>query len=63
MHVCMLSCFICVQLVVTLWIVALWAPLSPSKNTGVACHALLQGIILIQGSNPHHLHCRQILYC
>ena len=38
MHVCMLSCFICVQLVVTLWIVALWAPLSPSKNTGVACH-------------------------
>ena len=55
MHVCMLSCFICVQLVVTLWIVALWAPLSPSKNTAVACHALLQGIILIQGSNPHAL--------
>ena len=28
---------------------------SPSKNTGVGCHALLQGIFLIQGSNPHLL--------
>ena len=25
----------------------------PSKNTGVGCHALLQGIFLTQGSNPH----------
>ena len=25
---------------------------SPSKNTGVGCHALLQGIFLTQGSNP-----------
>ena len=25
---------------------------SPGKNTGVCCHALLQGICLIQGSNP-----------
>ena len=24
----------------------------PGKNTGVGCHFLLQGIILIQGSNP-----------
>ena len=24
---------------------------SPSKNTGMGCHALLQGIFLIQGSN------------
>ena len=32
------------------------------KNTGVGCHALLQGIFLIQGSNPGLLHCRQILY-
>ena len=32
------------------------------KNTGVGCHALLQGIFPIQGSNPGFLHCRQILY-
>ena len=25
---------------------------SPSKNTGVGCHALLQGIFSTQGSNP-----------
>ena len=25
----------------------------PGKNTGVGCHALLQGIFLTQGSNPH----------
>ena len=35
---------------------------SPGKNTGVGCHALLQGILLTQGSNPHPLHCRWILY-
>ena len=35
---------------------------SPSKNTGVGCHALLQGIFPAQGSNPGLLHCRQILY-
>ena len=29
---------------------------SPGKNTGVGCHALLQGIFLIQGSNPDLLH-------
>ena len=41
------------------------APLSmgfPSKNTGVGCHFLLQGIFLIQGSNLGLLHCRQSLY-
>ena len=34
----------------------------PAKNTGVGCHALLQGIFPIQGLNPHLLcllHCRQ----
>ena len=36
---------------------------SPSKNTGVGCHALFQGNFLTQGSNPGLLHCRQILYC
>ena len=35
---------------------------SPGKNTGVGCHAVLQGIFPIQGSNPHLLHCRWILY-
>ena len=29
---------------------------SPGKNTGVSCHALLQGIFLTQGSNCHLLH-------
>ena len=28
---------------------------SPGKNTGVGCHALLQGIFLTQGLNPHVL--------
>ena len=31
---------------------------SPGKNTGVGCHALLQGIILTQGLNPGLLHGR-----
>ena len=39
---------------------------SPGKNTGVAYHALLQGIFPTQGTNLcllRLLHCRQILYC
>ena len=28
----------------------------PGKNTGVGCHALLQGIFLTQGPNPCLLH-------
>ena len=43
------------------------APLSmnsPGKNTGVACHFLLERIFPTQGSNPGCLpHCRQSLYC
>ena len=35
---------------------------SLGKNTGVACHALLQAIFPTQGSNPGLSHCRQILY-
>ena len=35
---------------------------SPGKNTGVGCHALLQGIFPTQGSNPDLPHCR-CLYC
>jgi len=33
----------------------------PSKNMGVGCHSLLQGILLIQELNPGLPHCRQIL--
>ena len=36
---------------------------SSGKNIRVDCHALLQGIFPIQGSNPGLSHCRQILYC
>ena len=35
---------------------------SLGQNTGVGCHALLQGIFATRGSNPGLLHCRQILY-
>ena len=35
---------------------------SPGKNTGVGCHALLQGIIPTQEANPGIWHCRRILY-
>ena len=35
---------------------------SPGKNTGMGCHALLQGIFPTQGLNPGLLHCRHILY-
>ena len=34
----------------------------PGKNTGVGCHALLQGICQTQGLNQGLLHGRQILY-
>ena len=33
---------------------------SPGKNTGVGCHALLQGIFPTQGWNPGLPHCRWI---
>ena len=36
---------------------------SPGKNTGVGCHALLQGIFPTQGSNLVLPYCRWILYC
>ena len=35
---------------------------APGKNTGVGCHALLQGIFPTQGSEPGIPHCRWILY-
>ena len=54
-----------VRLFATPWTVARQAPLSgdfSSKNTGVGCHFLLQGIFLTQGSNPGLSHCGQILH-
>ena len=35
---------------------------SPGKNTGVGCHAPVQGIFSTQGSNSGLLRCRWILY-
>ena len=49
----------------TPWTIAHQAPLSTrfsSKNTGVGCHALLQGIFPMQGLNPHLLNCRWVPY-
>ena len=46
------------QLFGTPWTVAHQTSLSmefPGKNTGVGCHALLQGIFPTQGLNPHLL--------
>jgi len=40
-----------------LWFTRLLCPWNfPSKNTGVDCHFLFQGIFLTQGSNPYLLH-------
>ena len=36
---------------------------SRAKNTGVSCHAFLQGIFPTQGSNPGLPYCRWNLYC
>ena len=54
-----------VRLFATPWTVArLLCPWdSPGKNTGVGCHALLQGIVPTQGSNTGCLHCRWTLCC
>ena len=51
----------CVLLFATLWTVAQNALLSMglSKNTGVGCHFLLQGIFLTEGSNLRLLHLLQ----
>ena len=49
----------------TPWAVTSQASLSmgfSSKNTGVGCHSLLQGVFPTQESNPGLVHCGQILY-
>ena len=57
---CVLSCFSCVQLFCK---PVIYKPPgssdhgdSPGKNSGVGCHALLQGIFPIQGLNMSLLH-------
>ena len=35
---------------------------SPGENTGVGCHALLQGVVPTQGLNPRLLLCRWTLH-
>ena len=59
LHVCACCPFSHVQLRVTLGTVAcqdaLSTGLSPGKNTGVGCHAFLQGIFPTQKANPHLL--------
>ena len=71
MLVCLLSRFSCVRLFATLWFCN---PSPPGSSVhGIlqarilewCCHALLQGIFLTQGLNPHLLHllhCSRILY-
>ena len=59
LHAWQLNIFI--TLCATPW--TLYSPWnSPGQNTGVGCHALLQGIFPTQGSNPGLPHCRRILY-
>ena len=54
---CMLSHFSCFQLCDSMGysppVLCPWD--SSGKNTGVSCHALLQGIFPTQGLNPHLL--------
>ena len=56
----------CALLFATPWMVACTKLLHPwdflSKNTGVGCHFLLQGIFPTQGLNPGLPLCRQVLY-
>ena len=65
---CLLSLFSRVWLFVTPWTTVCHTPLSMgfcSKNTGVGCHSLLQGIFPAQRRNPGLLRnsLLQLLYC
>ena len=52
MHAKLLQlCMTVTLMTVAAILLSLWD--SPGKNTRVGCHFLLQGIFLIQGSNPH----------
>ena len=51
----MLSHFSHIRFFATTWTVSSVHGDSPGKDIGVGCHALLQGIFLTQGLNPHLL--------
>ena len=57
LHICVLVAHSCLTLCDPM--ACPWNSLG--KNTGVDCHSLLQGIFLIQRSNPGLLHYRQTL--
>ena len=74
-HCGKLFLFVCVCVLVTQSCLTLCDPMDcsppsrllcpsdfPGKNTGVGCHAFLQGIFPTEGSNLGLLHGRQILY-
>ena len=60
LSVCILGRFSHVWLFVIIRLLCTWN--YPSNNTGGGSHFLLQGIFSTQGSNPHLLLCRWILY-
>ena len=65
-HVCLVAqlCLtLCDPVEVSLPSSSVHGGISPGKNAGVGCHALLQGIFPTQGSNPGLPHCRWIFYC
>ena len=54
-----------VRLLATPWTTVHQAPLSmelSSKNTGMGCHPLLQGILLTEGSNTRLLRSKRLLF-
>ena len=62
-------CLLVAQSCLTLWDPMDYSPprssvhgILQSKNTGMGCQSLLQGIFLTQALNPGLPHCRQILY-
>ena len=63
-RVCILYCIMLLFVLSPVWLFVTWTEPtrllypwdSPGKNSGVVCHALLQGIFSTQGLNPHLLH-------
>ena len=61
-HVCMHACYVASVVFNSFWPYEPWPARllctwdSPGENTGVGCHACLQGLFLIQRLNTHLLH-------
>ena len=65
-HVCVLSCFSCVQIFATPWTLARQLPCPGTLQARIlqwVAMPFLQRLFPTQGSNLGLLHCRQILYC